>query len=55
MGNGLYGVMRWLLHVRTGFAVVIAQGFTPFIVSDRLKAGIAAWVGSEVVLRRKES
>lgn len=51
----LYGAMRWAMHVQAGLAIVIAQGFTPFIMLDLIKAGIAAWAGNEVVRRRKES
>ncbi|MHB1652443.1 MAG: biotin transporter BioY [Desulfitobacteriaceae bacterium] len=51
----LYGIMRWVLHRPASVAAVIMTGFTPFILSDVIKAGIAAWVGNEVVRRRKES
>ena len=51
----LYGVMRWVLHKPASVIGVIESGFLPFIVSDLIKAGIAAWAGNEVVRRRKES
>ena len=49
----LYIVLRWVLDRPTTVGVVIATGFLPFIVSDLIKAGIAAWVGNEVVKRQK--
>ena len=51
----LYIVIRWVLDRPATVAGVIATGFLPFIVSDLIKAGIAAWVGNEVVRRRKDA
>lgn len=51
----LYAILTWVLHNPTNLKMVFAVGFTPFIVSDLMKAGIAAWVGNEVVRRREKS
>ncbi|AHF05746.1 biotin transporter BioY [Desulfitobacterium metallireducens] len=48
----LYAMMRWVLHKPTSLSLVLAIGFLPFIVSDLIKAGIAAWVGNRVVRSR---
>ena len=49
----LYLVMHFILHKPTSVALVIATGFLPFIAGDLIKAGIAAWVGNEVVKRQR--
>lgn len=49
----LYIAMRVLLHQSTSMAVVITTGFLPFIVADLIKAGLAVWVGHEVVKRQR--
>lgn len=48
----LYIAMRFILHLPTSVALVFTTGFLPFIISDLIKAGIAAWVGHEVVKRQ---
>lgn len=47
-----YGIMRWVLHQPTSLSFVLATGFLPFILSDLIKAGIAAWVGNQVIRRQ---
>ena len=49
----LYIVLHWVLHRPTSFAEVMMIGFVPFILGDVIKAGIAVWVGQEVVRRRQ--
>lgn len=49
----LYIILRWLLHQQTSVAGVLMIGFVPFILGDLIKAGIAVWVGQEVVRRRQ--
>lgn len=49
----LYGILNGYLHHPTSWASVLAIGFLPYILPDLIKAGIAAWVGHEVVRRRK--
>jgi biotin transport system substrate-specific component len=51
----LYAILRWVLHNPTSVKVVLTMGFLPFIFSDLIKAGVAAWVGNEVVRRRENS
>lgn len=51
----LYGIFRWVLLRPLNLQQVLEYGFFPFIVGDLVKGGIAAWVGHQVVLRRKES
>lgn len=51
----LYGMFRWFLHQPLTVKQVVEMGFLPFIAGDLVKGGIAAWVGNQVVLRRKES
>lgn len=51
----LYIAMRFILHRPSSVALVFTTGFLPFILSDLIKAGIAAWVGNEVVKRQKPS
>lgn len=51
----LYGIFRWVLHKPLTVKQVLEMGFLPFIGGDLVKGGIAAWVGNQVVLRRKES
>lgn len=48
----LYVIMRWVLLKPTSLSIVLAAGFFPFILLDIIKAGIAAWVGNQVVRRR---
>ncbi|NLI92619.1 MAG: biotin transporter BioY [Peptococcaceae bacterium] len=50
----LYVVMNYILGRPTTVGVVLATGFLPFIAMDLVKAGIAAWVGNEVIKRRQE-
>lgn len=49
----LYIILHWVLHRPTSVAGVVMIGFVPFIFGDLIKAGIAVWVGQEVVRRRK--
>jgi len=49
----LYIILHWVLHRPTSVAGVMMIGFVPFILGDLIKAGIAVWVGQEVVRRRK--
>lgn len=51
----LYLILHVQLHRSTTLAGVFAIGFIPFILGDLIKAGIAVWVGHEVVRRRKTS
>ena len=51
----LYIILHWVLHRPTSVAGVMVIGFIPFIFWDLIKAGIAVWVGLEVVRRRKAS
>lgn len=48
----LYLAMRVIINQPTSVAIVFTTGFLPFIVADLIKAGIAAWVGNEVVKRQ---
>ena len=48
-----YIILHWVLHQQTSVAGVMMIGFVPFILGDLIKAGIAVWVGQEVVRRRK--
>lgn len=50
----LYIAMRVILHQPSSVAMVFTTGFLPFIVTDLIKAGIAAWVGHEVVNRQRK-
>lgn len=38
--------MRWVLHKPTSLSLVLVTGFFPFILSNLIKAGIAAWLES---------
>ena len=49
----LYMILSWVLHHPTSVAGVMVIGFVPFIFGDLIKAGIAVWVGQEVVRRRQ--
>ena len=49
----LYIILHWVLHQQTSVAGVMMLGFVPFIFGDLIKAGIAVWVGQEVIRRRK--
>jgi Uncharacterized conserved protein len=49
----LYIILNWVLHRTTSMAGVLMIGFVPFIFGDLIKAGIAVWVGQEVVRRRQ--
>jgi len=49
----LYIILQWVLHSPTSVVGVLKVGFIPFIVGDLIKAGIAVWIGLEVVRRRK--
>ena len=49
----LYIILHWVLHRPTSVGSVVMIGFVPFIFADLIKAGIAVWVGQEVVRRRK--
>jgi len=49
----LYIILQWVLHKQTSVVSVLMIGFVPFILGDLIKAGIAVWVGQEVVRRRK--
>lgn len=49
----LYIVLRWVLHNPASLYGVLAAGFLPFIWGDLIKAGIAVWVGREVVRRQE--
>ena len=51
----LYIILHWVLHSSTSVAGVLMIGFVPFILGDLIKAGIAVWVGQEVVRRRQAS
>ncbi len=51
----LYIILSWVLHRPTSVAGVIMIGLVPFILGDLIKAGIAVWVGQEVVRRRQAS
>lgn len=48
----LYIILHWVLHRQTSIAGVLMIGFVPFILGDLIKAGIAVWIGQEVVRRR---
>lgn len=49
----LYIILSWVLHRPTSVGGVLMIGFVPFIFGDLIKAGIAVWVGQEVVRRRQ--
>ena len=50
----LYIILHWVLHRPTSLAGVLLIGFVPLLfMGDLIKAGIAVWVGQEVVRRRK--
>jgi len=50
----LYIILHWVLHRPTSLAGVLMIGFVPLLfMGDLIKAGIAVWVGQEVVRRRK--
>lgn len=49
----LYIILRWVLHQQISVTGVLMIGFVPFILGDLIKAGIAVWVGQEVVRRRQ--
>ena len=49
----LYLALRVFLHQPTSVAIVFTTGFLPFIATDLIKAGIAAWAGNEVVKRQE--
>lgn len=48
----MFMILRWVLDNQTSVLGVLI-GFVPFILGDLIKAGIAVWVGQEVVRRRK--
>ena len=48
----MFMILRWVLDNQTSVSSVLI-GFIPFIFGDLIKAGIAVWVGQEVVRRRK--
>lgn len=50
----LYIILQWVLHSPTSIVGVMMIGFVPFIVGDLIKAGIAVWIGQEVVRRRSK-
>lgn len=50
----LYYILNSVLHHPTSVAGVLMIGFVPFIIGDLIKAGIAVWVGQEVVRRRQD-
>lgn len=50
----LYMILHWVLHQSTSVAGVLTIGFVPLLfLGDLIKAGIAVWVGQEVVRRRQ--
>ncbi|AFM39204.1 hypothetical protein Desaci_0089 [Desulfosporosinus acidiphilus SJ4] len=50
----LYMILHWVLHQSTSVAGVLAMGFVPLLfLGDLIKAGIAVWIGQEVVRRRR--
>ena len=50
----LYIILHWVLHRPTSIAGVLMIGFVPLLfMGDLIKAGIAVWVGQEVVRRRQ--
>ncbi|ODA39636.1 biotin transporter BioY [Desulfosporosinus sp. BG] len=49
----LYIILQWVLHQQTSVEGVLMIGFVPFILGDLIKAGIAVWIGQEVVRRRQ--
>jgi len=49
----LYIILHLVLHQQISVAGVMMIGFVPFILGDLIKAGIAVWVGQEVIRRRK--
>lgn len=51
----LYMIMSWVLHKPTSLALVLSAGFFPFIISDLIKAIIAAVVGNQVVRSRAKA
>ncbi len=48
----MFMILRWVLDNQASVSSVLI-GFVPFILGDLIKAGIAVWVGQEVVRRRK--
>ena len=52
----LYIILHWVLHRPTSVAGVLMIGFVPLLfMGDLIKAGIAVWIGQEVVRRRQET
>lgn len=52
----LYIILHWVLHRPTSVAGVLMIGFVPLLfLGDLIKAGIAVWVGQEVVRRRQDT
>ncbi|TGE34102.1 biotin transporter BioY [Desulfosporosinus sp. Sb-LF] len=51
----LYVILHWMLHRPTSIAGVLMIGFVPFILGDLMKAGVAVWIGQEVVRRRQSA
>jgi len=52
----LYIILHWVLHRPTSVAGVLMIGFVPLLfLGDLIKAGIAVWIGQEVVRRRQET
>jgi biotin transport system substrate-specific component len=49
----LYIILHWMFHQQTSAAGVLMIGFVPFILGDLIKAGVAVWIGQELVRRRK--
>ena len=48
----LYAILHWVLQKPANLSLVLTLGFFPYILSDVIKAGVAAWVGNEVVRSR---
>ncbi|MDR3586401.1 MAG: biotin transporter BioY [Desulfosporosinus sp.] len=52
----LYIILHWVLHRPTSVAGVLMIGFVPLLfLGDLIKAGIAVWIGQEVVRRRQDT
>ncbi|SPF36347.1 BioY family protein [Candidatus Desulfosporosinus infrequens] len=52
----LYIILHWVLHRPTSVAGVLMIGFVPLLfMGDLIKAGIAVWIGQEVVRRRQDT
>ncbi|WP_088226277.1 biotin transporter BioY [Desulfosporosinus sp. FKB] len=52
----LYVILHWVLHQTTNIVGVLTIGFVPLLfMGDLIKAGIAVWVGQEVVRRRQNA